>query len=448
MKHKTVLVIGGSDPSGGAGIQTDIKAVTALGLHAAAIPVCITVQNTQQVTGFYPLDVVVVSQQIDAIMEDMDISFVKIGMLGSAKVVSLLVEKIKRYQWKTVLDPVFHSTSNDSLSTTEVISSLKKELIPQSYLVTPNLDEAARITNRSIHTLEDMKNAGEDIFSLGARYVVIKGGHGKEQQVSDVFFDGNKHRVFTLPRIQEKKAHGSGCTFSSLITGYLALGIPVDKAVQQAKQVLWMMIKRGYNPGKGLDVLDVSSGAVASAPYFCSNPEQFTVWNTLSEAIETLPTILNPSLVPEVGINIGYALPQAKTPEDICALSGRIIKSSSQISACGMLRFGASHHVAAIILAAMHSYPQLRSAMNIKYSEENLAKCEKKGCVISSFDRKNEPASVPSTMEWGTTQALEHSTEIPDMIYDIGSPGKEPMIRILGSSPKDVVKKLRLIAEK
>ena len=448
MKRETVLVIGGSDPSGGAGVQTDIKAITALGLHAAAIPTCTTIQNTQRVKGFSCQKPDLIAQQIDMIMEDMNICFVKIGMLGSSENGSLLAKMIKRFQWKTILDPVLRSSSNDPLSTTESLASLKKELISQSYIFTPNIDEASIITNRSIHTLDDMKDAAEDIISIGAQHVVIKGGHGVQEQVSDVFFDGEKHIVYSLPRIPQKKAHGSGCTFSSLIAGYLALGNPIEKAVQQAKQSLWMMIKRGYTPGKGMDVLDVSSIALAFAPYFCSKPEKFTIWNTLSEAIETIPNLLDPSLVPEVGINVGYALPHAKTPKDICALSGRIIKSSLQITACGVLRFGASHHIAAIILAAMQSDPQLRSAMNIKYSKENLTRCENKGFIISSFDRKNEPVSVSSTMEWGTTQALEHSTAIPDIIYDTGAPGKEPMIRILGTSPQDVIKKLRLIAEK
>lgn len=446
MKKKTVLTIGGSDPSGGAGIQTDIKAITSLNLHAAAIPSCITVQNTQKVSRFQPVSKTLLQQQIDTLMEDVPITYVKIGMLANKELIEVIRKKTKQYRWKIIVDPVMKSTSNDALSTKTYLDSLVKKLFPTSFMITPNLTEASAILDNTISSIEEMYDAAEKIQRLGSQSVFIKGGHRESEFASDVFFNGEKHFRFDLPYIKHRKAHGSGCTLSSLITAYLASRLKPAHAVQQAKHVIWNMIRNGYKIGGGMDVLDVTPSVVSHAPPSLS-PDQFTVWYQLSEVVNRLPNMLYKDMIPEVGINIGYALSGATTPKDICAISGRIIKMNDAIVPCGCLQFGSSHHVASIILSAMQLHPKMRCAMNIKYSEQNLALFQNQNFIISSFDRKNEPSDASSTMEWGTTQALKKLKRIPNIIYDKGGWGKEPMIRILGENPKEVVKTLSQVTK-
>jgi hydroxymethylpyrimidine kinase / phosphomethylpyrimidine kinase / thiamine-phosphate diphosphorylase len=163
---------------------------------------------------------------------------------------------------------------------------------------------------------------------------------------------------------------------------------------------------------------------------------------SLSKILQNILDMLPLSFIPEVGMNIGYALHHAKSKEDICALNGRIIHSITKPQQCGMLQFGASKHIASIILAVMQTNPDIRCAMNIKYSPKNLSLCEKTSYRISSFDRTYEPKDVSSTMEWGTKTAIEQSKTCPDIIYDKGGIGKEPMIRILGKNPEEVYTKL------
>jgi hydroxymethylpyrimidine/phosphomethylpyrimidine kinase len=259
--------------------------------------------------------------------------------------------------------------------------------------------------------------------------------------VTDLFYDGKQFHRFVLPRIPQRKAHGSGCTLSALITGLLALGEPPLSAVEKAKRIAWSMINEGYSPGKGADVLNHSS-ALQIPPPIQSN-EQFDVWLQLKNAVETLVSFLPSQYIPEVGMNVAYSLPDARRQNDVCAINGRITRHSDKPFLCGTLGFGASKHVASIVLAALSFEPTMRSALNIRYTEKTLHLCKTLGFTIGTFDRKNEPPTAQSTMEWGTKHTITTCGSIPDIIYDTGSVGKEPMIRILGKNPHDVVQKIR-----
>jgi len=243
------------------------------------------------------------------------------------------------------------------------------------------------------------------------------------------------------------KGHGSGCTLSALITGLLTLGETPKTAVKKAKYILWNMLEQGYRPGGGLDVLNHSSDLAKEMPYSFPTDDHFTVWYELKTLVDKLLSFLPMKCIPEVGINIGYALPNAKKLVDVCAISGRIVKSQEKPRICGGLAFGASKHIASIILTAMAFDTDMRCVMNIKYTEENLEKCKKVDFTIGSFDRKNEPILKISTMEWGTREAISHLKYTPDIIYDTGGICKEPMIRILGKNPKDVVNKTYLLSK-
>ncbi len=441
------MTIGGSDPSGGAGIQTDIKTFQSLGLHPLSIITSITIQNTQVVKNIIPMDPDIIQQQIETIMEDIPVKYVKTGLLYQTAIAREVAHACKKYKWDLIVDPVLTSTSGDSLASKEFEQDIKKILLPISQCITPNIPEAETLITTRIKTLDDMKNAAQHIHKLGAKNVIVKGGHLLGPTAYDVMYDGNTTTVLSLPKIPQRKAHGSGCTFSAMLTGLLAKGLSMEPAFSQAKHMVWQMIHTGYNIGKGSDVLHVSALSVQDAPMHLQTQNHVETWMKLYEIVSVIPTTLPVTFIPEVGCNIGFALPKAETRNDICAIDGRIVRTSTGPHRCGPLRFGASKHIASIILAAMRKYPLIRSAMNIKYTPSVLSLCKKTEYTIASFHRDEEPKYASSTMDWGTTTALNTIATCPDLIYDIGGTGKEPMIRILGTNPNDVMTKLKKICD-
>ena len=439
---KIAMTIAGSDSSAGAGIQTDLKTFTSLGLHGITVLTCITAQNTKKVDKIYKLPVSLIENQIDLLMKDMKPDFVKTGMLYNKEIVECVTKKIKKYNLKVVVDPVMASTSNDSLSNQNISSAFIKSLFPVAFIITPNINEASVLTGIKITNIDDAKKACKILYQTGVKNVLIKGGHLKGDNVYDVFYNGEKNYVFSLPRVPNRKAHGSGCTLSALITGYLALGNSPVESIKKSKNILWNMIFSGYKPGKGSDVLNFDFETFFDKTPYLDNNAYYEIFFNLKESVEKLLMFLPNNFVPEVGINFGYALPNAKKFDDVCAINGRIIRANDKVVKCGMINFGSSKHVSSIILSAMSFDSDIRSAINIRYSKNVINKCEKIGFKVGFFDREKEPDKVSSTMEWGTKSVIKKLGFVPDIIYDKGGIGKEPMIRVLGENPSFVVKKL------
>ena len=445
MAKKVVLSIAGSDSSAGAGIQADLKSFSYLQVHGVTAVTCVTAQNTQQVRTIYKVPARVIEQQIDTLFDDFSIAAVKTGMLYDEEIVHVVAQQLTNHHLKPVVDPVMVATSGDALSDHSFLASVQKELLAHALMVTANIPEACSLTDMDIVTQKDLETAALKIFSLGPDTVLLKGGHLQGELVTDLLYDGTQFHWFTLPRIPGKKAHGSGCTLSALITGLLALGESPTTAVQKAKSIVWSMIQTGYAPGKGADVLNHSSAL--QIPPLVQDNEQFNVWFQLKNAVETLVSFLPSQFIPEVGMNFVYALPSATTQTDVCGIEGRITRCKEHALLCGTLDFGASKHVASIVLAAMSSDRTFRSALNIRYAQQTLQVCTKLGFTLGSFDRRYEPKNAPSTMEWGTKQAIITAGIVPDIISDMGGLGKEPMIRILGKNPLDVLAKIKKITE-
>jgi len=435
----TALSIAGSDSSSGAGIQADLKAFAHLQIYGLTVLTCVTSQNTQEIQQVYQLPVDVITNQIDVVYNDFKPAFVKTGMLYNADIVKAISEKISQYNMNVVIDPVMVSTTGQPLTTKKYGEAVLHELLSKAFIITPNLHEAEMIVNTSISSIEDMKMACKKIVTLGPKNVVITGGHHSSNQASDVFYNGKDFVVFTLPKIPHKSAHGSGCTFSALLTGLLAKGRKPEDAVGETKHLLWNMIHDGLKPGKGIDVVNpFISNIFISHPYI--DAEKFDVWVSVKSAVEKLSTFLPYEFIPEVGNDLGFALPNAKTSAEICAIDGRIQKTNTFMF--GNICFGASKHISSIIRACMSYDPSFRSVMNIKYSKQTLEGCKKLGLSIGMFDRSLEPKKVASTMEWGTKQVISKLGFVPDIIYDLGGVGKEPMIRVIGKNPADVVNKI------
>lgn len=247
-KYHSVLTIAGSDCSGGAGIQADIKAISALGGYAASAITAITVQNTCGVTGIHPVPASYVKAQIEAVMTDIKPSAVKIGMINDVEIVKAIAESIKEYRPKfVVFDPVMVSTSGCKLIEDKAIEAIKKELIPLSTIITPNLSEAMVLTGDSIGDVASMTAAGNKILESGCEAVLIKGGHLEGNNMCDVLCikGENTPYIYTASKISSKNTHGTGCTLSSSIATYLALGETLREAVRKAKDYVHKGILNG-----------------------------------------------------------------------------------------------------------------------------------------------------------------------------------------------------------
>lgn len=246
-RYAAVLTIAGSDSGGGAGIQADIKTMSALGCYATSAITAITVQNTLGVTGIHSVPAAIVRGQVDAVMTDIQPRAIKIGMVHNAELALTLAETLGAYpEVPVVLDPVMISTSGHKLIEDETIALLKERLFPLAALVTPNLDEAAVLCGQQLRSLDDMKQAADTLLQTGCSAVLIKGGHLKGERVYDVYKDyEGQELVLESAWIDSRNVHGTGCTLSSAIASYLALGNTLQQSVTAAKGYITAAIAAG-----------------------------------------------------------------------------------------------------------------------------------------------------------------------------------------------------------
>jgi len=251
MEVKRVLTIAGSDSGGGAGIQADLKTITVLGGFGMSVITALTAQNTLGVQGVYDIPVAFIEKQFDSVATDIGVDAAKTGMLSSSEIIRCVAKKIRQYKIrKLVVDPVMVAKGGSPLLREEARETLIKELIPLALVITPNIPEAEVLTGMRIATKNNMKKAAVKIHKLGAKNVVIKGGH-LEGEAMDLLFDGKSFYEFTAKRINTRHTHGTGCTFASAIATGLAQGDGVLAVVKQAKDYVTEAIRFGLAIGGG-----------------------------------------------------------------------------------------------------------------------------------------------------------------------------------------------------
>ncbi len=234
------LTIAGSDSGGGAGIQADLKTFSALGVYGCSVITALTAQNTRAVRGIFAVDADFVAAQIDAVFADIAVDAVKIGMLDRPEVIARVAARLRHWRprW-IVLDPVMVAKSGDRLLREEAVASLREELLPLADLITPNLPEAAVLLGEEpIRERRRMGNIAARLQGLGARNVLLKGGHLREETSPDLLLHGGEHCWLEAPRIATRNTHGTGCTLSSAVAALLARGRPLPQAVAEAKEYL------------------------------------------------------------------------------------------------------------------------------------------------------------------------------------------------------------------
>ena len=252
LRPPAVLIIAGSDSGGGAGLQADLRTLAAHGVHGTCVVTAITAQNSREVISIEPVAPKVVAAQLDAVFADFRIRSIKIGMLATAAIVRTVATALARHpRVKVVLDPVLVATTGARLARGDLATEMQRHLLPRADLLTPNVPEAENLLARRLRTADDLPSAADDLMALGARAVLMKGGHLPGRRVSDLLVtrDG-RQRWFHHARIPAE-GHGTGCTLSSAIAAHLALGDAVDVAVAQAIDYVNRALRAGYRPGLG-----------------------------------------------------------------------------------------------------------------------------------------------------------------------------------------------------
>jgi len=242
------LTIAGSDPSGGAGVQADLKTFHQFGVYGEAVLTLITVQNTRRVSRVECLDPVLVAEQIAAVAEDIPPHAAKTGALGNAAIVRAVAKALEQFQFPLIVDPVMISKHGAPLMDSTAARILRDEIFPRAALVTPNLAEAQALTEKPVRTLEEVRRSAEILYGMGPSAVLVKGGHLDGEPV-DVLYDGRAFRHFSADRVATPNTHGTGCTYSAAITAGLALGHSVPDAIAAAKRFITAAI--ASNPGLG-----------------------------------------------------------------------------------------------------------------------------------------------------------------------------------------------------
>jgi hydroxymethylpyrimidine kinase / phosphomethylpyrimidine kinase / thiamine-phosphate diphosphorylase len=438
---KVVLSIAGSDSGAGAGIQADLKTFSALGIYGCTAITAITAQNTQRVSAIFEVEPEIVRKQIASIMIDIPPDAIKIGMVYSKQIIQTLCKSISGSNCPVVLDPIIVAGSGSKLLLSNAIESFISELIPLSTLITPNLMEAGKLTNRKIDSEIDAIEAAHKIRKLGAKNVIIKGGHfGRNKSVTDFFLDSSGRLTrFSNPLIDVNETHGSGCNFSAAAAAFVAKGFDLLLSCKLANQYIHNAIKNVLKIGRGLVVTNPISSIYQDA-------NRYNILRELQLVIDKIQVLNNcGKLIPETQSNMVFALPDAKTALDVAGVKGRIVRIDDMARAVSSVEFGGSRHVSSAVLSYMKVDPTIRSGMNIKFDEKVLSVCRSL-FQISEYDRLNEPVNVKkkegNTMYWGIKSALIKNPSA-QAIYHKGDFGKEPMIMIFGRNPTEVFDKIK-----
>ncbi|MCH8204634.1 MAG: bifunctional hydroxymethylpyrimidine kinase/phosphomethylpyrimidine kinase [Candidatus Hydrogenedentes bacterium] len=247
-----VLTIAGSDSGGGAGIEADLKTFTALQVFGMASVTSITAQNTTGVYATHDLPPELVARQIDVVVEDLGVDAAKSGMLSNVAIVEVVADRVSHHRIENyVLDPVMISESGHPLLEQDAIETLKEKLLPLALIVTPNAAECEALSGRAVTDEAGMREAARAIYDLGARHVLVKGGHIEGSEAIDVLYDGSDFEVFSTPRIDTPNTHGTGCTYAAAIAAHLAKGLNIRDAVGAAKEYVTGAIRHAFDLGKG-----------------------------------------------------------------------------------------------------------------------------------------------------------------------------------------------------
>lgn len=442
-----ILTIAGSDSGGGAGIQADLKTIAMLGGFGASVITALTAQNTRAVTGIHAAPPEFVAQQYEAVVSDLTVRAAKTGMLFSAEIIRALAGPLARREFPLVVDPVCVAQSGARLLEESAVAEIVRSLFPLADLVTPNIPEAELFTGLRIKSTEDICEAAERMLALGPKAVLIKGGHMDSPASTDWYATpGQKPLPLMQSRVDTRNLHGTGCTLSAAIAAHLGRGFDMLASVRKAQAYLHAALRASYPVGAG-------GGSPNHAVPLLKEQARLGLLDELARMGRVLAMLPRFSrLIPEVRSNLVLSLPYADGVNDVAGFSGRITCTRrGEVILAGGPEFGASSHMARVLLAARRHNTALTCALNIVCDDETLSALRRGGFALVSFDRADEPAGdgATGTMDWGTLTACETAKDPHgiDAVFDLGGPGKEPMIRLLAKDGEELLRKVRRVLD-
>ena len=429
-----LLSIGGSDPSSGAGIQSDLRIFSTDNVYWLTVITAITGQNTLKFGKVEPVSVNILKNQLQLVFSDFKIDGIKIGMVYDSQIIKTIYQQLKKSKIPIVVDPVIKSTTGGELLKKSAIKDYQRYIIPLATVITPNKYEAEILSKTKINSKNIPEKIAKTIQKMGAKNVSITGIQTKENKISDFILEKNKKYVISGDKIS-KINHGSGGNYASAILFSLAKNKSIKEAFKFAKQYTHNSIKNAKKIGKGIVITDINKKDITEIE--------------LSESIQKFTKIKNIyKNIPECQTNFVYSKQKPKSTKEILGISGRIVKAGKKVIVAGDLEYGGSKHVATALLTVNKKFPQIQSAINIKYQNTTITKIKKLKFIVSKYDRNQEPINVKnkgSTIEWGIKSAIKNLKKSPDAIFHIGGFGKEPMIIIFGDTPKNILKKISKI---
>jgi hydroxymethylpyrimidine/phosphomethylpyrimidine kinase len=424
-----LLSIGGSDPSSGAGIQSDIRTFSKLDIHCLTVITAITSQNTSNFGMVEPVSKNILENQLKSISTDFKIDGIKIGMVYNSEIIKTLHHHLKKLKIPIVVDPVIKSTTGGMLIEKAAIMDFKKFIIPLATIITPNKFEAEILTKMKINSKNTPEKIAKRIQVMGAKNVVITGVEIKNEKISDFVLEKNK-KYYIVDEEISKINRGSGCIHSASVLYSIVKNKNIKKSLEFAKKSTLNSIKNSKKIGKGIVITNMEES------------NETKLLNSINKFTEIKNIYKN---IPECQTNFVYSKQKPKSIKEILGISGRIVKSGEKVIVAGDLAYGGSKHVATALLTVNKKYSKIQSAINLKYKNETITKIKKLKLTTYDYDRNHEPKNVKnkgSTIEWGIKNAIKNSKKPPDIIYHKGDFGKEPMIIVFAETPDIVVKKI------
>ncbi|WP_457614898.1 thiamine-phosphate synthase family protein [Methanopyrus sp.] len=424
-----LLIVSGHDPTG-AGLRADLATAEALGVPTISLPTLLSLQD-EGVELVEPADSRFLSECLVRYAPKCEVA--KVGAVPSLRVFEVLARRLR--DLTVVWDPVFRAEAGGKLSdaTTEEALDVFGEAID---ILTPNTEELSQLVGREVRTAVEAELAARELVEqYDLTGVLVTGGHSVDRR--DVWVPAEGSTIaWEVP--SGEGAHGSGCVLSTALACFLTRGLDPETAAERAVRFARTAVRRARDTPFGRVVNPVAQIRRNAALGRAMRHVILAV-----EIIESDPVFTR--AIPQVGMNVAEVFDPSRDLEGVVGLSGRIVLDGDSPRAVGRPVPGGSKHIGTVALTAHRLDPSVRAAVNARYDEKFIERARGLGFVVSSFYRSEEPEEVDSTMEWGTEMAFRRADDTPDVVYDEGDVGKEPMIRVLGRSAVEAVTKLRML---
>ncbi len=424
------LTIAGSDSLGGAGIEADVKAMASQGVHGAVAITAVTAQNSCRVARILPLPVEEIIAQMDAVLEDVHISAAKTGMLYSAEIATAVADRLATTDFPLVVDPVLVAGVGDALGRDGLVEAMREKIVPLATIITPNVPEAEALTGQSISTDDDVRKACRALARLGSEAVLLKGGHLDGDMSVDTFYHKGKFLRLGSPRV-EARGHGGGCILSSYLTANLAKGQGMWETFLSSRAAIMESIAGRFPVGRGVPVVEPMGRVLMDA-------HRYRVSTRLKASAERAGGLLPKSWVPATGAAMVFSLPGATDIRDVCAMNiPARVQDGEHCPA-----FGRAPRLATAVLTAMRHDGGIRAGMSLRCTESVVTRARRAGLTVGTFERRIRGGDAARCEKEGMEDLINVLGCVPDVVCDRGGPGTEPLVRVLASSPEELVSRI------